>query len=107
MQTELLVKGKLVLQPDEVRSTWADHFEMLASPQEDDTFDNKFKTHIDDSIEVIKIISKYMAAKSAIPFSMMKSQLQFLGLRGIKLLIWRIWMQSISLWELIVWLQSL
>ena len=69
MQTELLVKGELVSQPDEVRSTWADHFEMLATPQEDDTFENKFKAQTDDSIEVIKIISRYMAATSAVDFS--------------------------------------
>ena len=69
LQSELLVNGDLITHPDDVRRTWADHFEMLATPQLDPAFDEKFKAEIDESVSVIQLISKYMAEESIVPFS--------------------------------------
>ena len=84
MQSELLVNGDLITHPDDVQRTWADHFEMLATPQPDTAFDEKFKAEIDESASVIQLISKYMAEESIVISPQMKSQQQFPDLRGKK-----------------------
>ena len=69
MQSDLLVDGELVTNPDEVRSVWADHFEKLATPQDDEVFNDKFRSEIDSSVAAIKVISTYLAQETTDPFS--------------------------------------
>ena len=58
-----------VTNPDEVRSVWADHFEKLATPQDDAVFNDKFRSEIDSSVAAIKVISTYLAQETTDPFS--------------------------------------
>ena len=55
--------------PDEVRSVCADHFEKLATLQDDAVFNDKFKSEIDSSVAAIKVISTYLTQYRTDPFS--------------------------------------
>ena len=51
--TELLVNGATVVNKEEVKEAWADHFESLATPANNVNFDEDFKKEIDEGMSTI------------------------------------------------------
>ena len=54
----LLVNGKECDTPEEIRNGWAEHFQILATPQENPRFDEEYKQMVDLDIDVIELLCR-------------------------------------------------
>ena len=46
-----MVNGNLLTDKDMIRDMWADHFEVLGTPSENDNFDGDFLTSVADTVQ--------------------------------------------------------
>ena len=63
--SELLVDGARVVNKDEVKEAWADHFERLATPDNNVNFDDDYKKEIDEGMSTIQNFLSSKLAKSS------------------------------------------
>ena len=63
--SELLVDGVTVVNKDEVKEAWADHFERLATPDNNVNFDDDYKKEIDEGMSTIQNFLSNKLAKSS------------------------------------------
>lgn len=54
----LVVNGKECATPEEIRNGWAEHFQILATPQENPNFDEEYKLMVDLDVEVIELLCR-------------------------------------------------
>ena len=55
MMTVSLINGSLLTDKDLIRDMWADHFNILGTPSENDNFDGDFLTSVADTVRELLI----------------------------------------------------